>query len=90
MSFTSIRLLMWFTVLMLFSDMALEFITAYYEHGNLVMRKSKIAYNYFRKNFPYDAIAIITFTIRVSFPTDDYRWIYFFFYFKIFWIIKVD
>ena len=82
--------MIWFTVLMLFFDMALEFITAYYEHGNLVMRKSKIFYNYLGKNFPYDAIAFVCFTFRASIPTDDYRWIYFFFYFKIFWIIKVD
>lgn len=39
-------------------EMMLEFVTAYYFHGNLVTKKSKIASNYFHGNFVFDLIAV--------------------------------
>lgn len=47
-------------------DMVLEFFTSYYQHGNLVTKKSKIATNYLRGNFVYDVIAVTVFSVMIG------------------------
>jgi hypothetical protein len=80
-------------------DMGLEFITAYYLHGNLVTKKSKIASNYLRNHFFWDSIAVnniiiirkvLSFAIRVNIPTDRYRWVYLLFYCRFPSLMNVD
>lgn len=64
-------------------DIGVNFITAYYEHGNLIIKKSKIADHYMKGNLSSDLIAVIAFTIRVSLDMDTYRWLYVIFYFRL-------
>lgn len=71
-------------------DIIIEFFTAYYQHGNLVTKKSKIAKHYFKTYFPYDMIAVMMFGIRMSFRTEEFRWVFFFFYFKLPSFLKLD
>lgn len=44
-------------------DLFLEFQTAYFKHGNPVVKKSKIAYNYLKGYFIFDLIAVQPFII---------------------------
>ncbi len=40
-------------------DIGFEFLTAYYNHGNLVVNKKKIALFYLKSYFAYDLIAVL-------------------------------
>lgn len=44
--------------LLLVIDMGLDFITAYYKHGNLITDNKQIALHYFYGNFMFDLIAV--------------------------------
>jgi hyperpolarization activated cyclic nucleotide-gated potassium channel 2 len=45
--------------LALFSlDILMEFNTAYYQHGNLIQKKSLIAIHYLKTNFFFDLITV--------------------------------
>lgn len=76
--------------LMFILDMALDFVTAYYKHGNLVTDRRLIAKNYFYGYWIFDSLAIITTTIRLSIPTNDFRFIYLMFYFKLPSLMRID
>lgn len=65
-------------------DMNLDFHTAYYAHGNLVLDREKIALRYLHSQFLYDLIAILTLFIRSLMQTYYFRLIYLLFYLKFF------
>ena len=51
-------------------DMALEFVTAYYKHGNLVTDSLKIAKHYLYGYFIFDSFAVFAiFNFRFLFPS---------------------
>lgn len=39
-------------------DMVLQFITAYYKHGNLITDRKKVAKHYLKGYFAFDLIAV--------------------------------
>mgnify|MGYP001810300976 CR=1 FL=1 len=67
---------------MLGIDLLIEFCTAYYEQGNIIMDSKKIALNYYYNYLLFDLIAYVTFTVRCFSYTNKFRMIYTFFYFK--------
>ncbi|CAD8052808.1 unnamed protein product [Paramecium sonneborni] len=63
-------------------DLCLEFHTAYYSHGNLVMDRAQIAHRYLQTRFLFDLIATIALLTRQIMQTYNERWIYLLFYLK--------
>jgi hypothetical protein len=79
-----------FSMTLFVADMVLEFLTAYYLHGNLVANKRKIALHYLKTYFVFDLIAVLGFTVRLSALTNSYRAFYFLFYFKLPSLLKIN
>ncbi|KAM3146806.1 hypothetical protein pb186bvf_000960 [Paramecium bursaria] len=71
-------------------DMALEFVTAYYKHGNLVTNSLKIAKHYLYGYFIFDSFAIFISILRLSLMTEKFKWIYMVFYFKYPSLLRID
>lgn len=71
-------------------DVLLEFLTAFYEHGNLITDKKRIAYQYLMRNFVFDFIALSTFGIMSIIKPADFREFLLLFYFKYPSMIKID
>ncbi len=55
----SIRLFIILSFFLFLFDVLIEFNTAFYMHGNLITKKSKIAKHYMKNNFLFDIIAVL-------------------------------
>jgi len=71
-------------------DILLEFITAYYEHGNFITLKDKIAQNYIHTLFFLDFIATLSFGVLSIINSDKFNWIYLLFFLKYPSLRKID
>lgn len=71
-------------------DVLLEFLTAFYEHGNLITDKKRIAFQYFMRNFIFDFIALSTFGIMSIIKPVNFREFLLLFYFKYPSMVKID
>ncbi|CAK79582.1 unnamed protein product (macronuclear) [Paramecium tetraurelia] len=76
--------------LFLLLDIALEFLTAFYEHGNLITDKERIAYQYLRLNFALDILGTLAFGIQSFIPNDSVNLILLLFFLKYPALIKID
>ena len=64
LEFQQLEIILITIVIILGIDLLIEFCTAYYEQGNIIMDSKKIALNYYYNYLLFDLIAYVTFTIR--------------------------
>ncbi|CAD8167179.1 unnamed protein product [Paramecium pentaurelia] len=76
--------------ILLLLDIVLEFLTAFYEHGNLITNKERIAYQYLRLNFALDIIGVLAFGVQSFVNDDSINLILLLFYLKYPALIKID
>ncbi|CAD8193663.1 unnamed protein product [Paramecium pentaurelia] len=76
--------------IILLTDMLLDFVTSYYKHGNLVLDKRKIAMHYFYGYFVFDCVALFSCVVRLAVDTNNFRFIFFMFYFKLPSLLRID
>lgn len=71
-------------------DIILEFLTAFYEHGNLITDKTRIAYKYLSLNFILDLVATLAFGVQSFINDDSINLILLLFFLKYPSLIKID